>query len=296
MAKVAIFGTQGMLGKTLVDVIGQSHDVIEFNRKGSKSKYSKESHKLDAEKIDVKSLRELIQDVDYLFNSIAIVKQRIPRKVSSEFLSSVIAVNSNFPCLLEQTVNPRTKIIEIGTDCVFSGRRGSYNESDLKDPTDVYGWSKTLGEVESRKVMRIRTSIIGRQNDHQSSLLDWFLNKESNVQIPGFTNHFWNGMTTLHFSKIVLGVINEDLFQAGTYHFYSKTKVSKGELLNLFRKYFDRSDIEVKMIANDEYIDRSLETNFTETNSSIWRAAGYKYIPHIEDMLQEFAHSNKVEG
>jgi dTDP-4-dehydrorhamnose reductase len=285
-----------MLGKNLVELISREHEVVELNRNGSKSTFSEKSIKFDAEKADVDSLRELTKDADYIFNSIAIIKQRIPKKVPAKVLSSVIEVNSNFPCLLEQSLSEQTKIIEIGTDCVFSGNRGSYIESDIKDPTDIYGWSKALGEIESEKIMRLRTSIIGRQTSQQSSLLDWFLNREINGRVTGFSNHYWNGMTTLQFSKIVLSVINKNLFSAGTYHFYSEAKITKGNLLDLFRKYFERPDIQLSIEADDDFIDRSLGTNFPETTSRIWQAAGYSKTPCIEDMLEEFAQSTKVKG
>jgi dTDP-4-dehydrorhamnose reductase len=296
MAKVVIFGSEGMLGKNLVELISQEHEVIEVNRSGYKSNLSEKSFKFDAENADVDSLRELTQDVDYIFNSIAIIKQRIPKIVPAKVLSSVISVNSNFPTLLEQSLSGKTKIIEIGTDCVFSGNRGSYIESDLKDPTDIYGWSKALGEIESKKIMRIRSSIIGRQALQQSSLLDWFLSQEVNGKVTGFSNHYWNGMTTLQFSKIVLGIINKNLFSPGTYHFYSESKVTKGNLLELFRKYFERTDIEISMEEDNVFIDRSLGTNFPEINSKIWQAAGYSKAPCIEEMLEEFAQATKMEG
>jgi dTDP-4-dehydrorhamnose reductase len=296
MAKVAIFGTEGMLGKSLVNIIGQEHDVVEFNRSGTKNRFSKKSQNFDAENTTVAELHQLIQDCDFVFNSIAVVKQRIPKKVPAKVLSNVIRVNSNFPTLLEQSLSDQTKIIEIGTDCVFSGNRGSYIESDLKDPTDIYGWSKALGEIESEKIMRLRTSIIGRQASQQSSLLDWFLSQEINGKVAGFTNHFWNGMTTLQFSKIVLGIINKNLFSSGTYHLYSENKVTKGNLLALFRKYFERTDIEISMEADSVFIDRSLGTSFPEMNSEIWQAAGYSKAPCIEEMLEEFAQTTKMEG
>lgn len=296
MAKVVIFGSEGMLGKNLVELISQEHEVIEVNRSGYKSNLSEKSFKFDAEKADVDSLREFTQDADYIFNSIAIIKQRIPKIVPAKVLSSVINVNSNFPTLLEQSLSEKTKIIEIGTDCVFSGNRGSYIESDLKDPTDIYGWSKALGEIESKKIMRIRSSIIGRQTLQQNSLLDWFLSQEVNGKITGFSNHYWNGMTTLQFSKIVLGIINKNLFSSGTYHFYSESKVTKGDLLELFRKYFERTDIEISMEADHVFIDRSLGTNFPEINTKIWQAAGYSKAPCIDEMLEEFAQTTKMEG
>lgn len=53
------------------------------------------------------------------------------------------------------------KLIHVSTDCVFSGKKGNYNESDFRDADDIYGRSKALGEIINDKDLTIRTSIIG---------------------------------------------------------------------------------------------------------------------------------------
>jgi dTDP-4-dehydrorhamnose reductase len=61
------------------------------------------------------------------------------------------------------------KVIQIATDCVFSGSNGSYLETDPHDATDVYGKTKSDGEIESSAVMQLRCSIIGRENKGKKS-------------------------------------------------------------------------------------------------------------------------------
>ena len=89
----------------------------------------------------------------------------------------------------------------IGTDAVFSGRAGPYAESSPADPTDLYGTTKFLGEVTSEHVMHLRTSIIGPELGSRRSLLEWFLGHEDGDTVPGFVNHQWNGITTLHLAR-----------------------------------------------------------------------------------------------
>ena len=45
---------------------------------------------------------------------------------------------------LEQSNGP---ILQIATDCVYSGATGGYTESSSHDALDVYGKTKSLGEV-----------------------------------------------------------------------------------------------------------------------------------------------------
>lgn len=295
MAKVAIFGTEGMLGRELVQVIGQEHEVVEFNRSGNRSKRSSRVVKFDANDFNAKELIYQLKDVNYIFNSIAMVKQKIPLNPNSQTLSGIIQVNALFPLSLEKNVSESAKIIEIGTDCVFSGSRGGYLESDLKDPTDVYGWSKALGESNSERVMRLRTSIIGCHPAQKSSLLDWFLGRELNSKVTGYSNHFWNGMTTLQFSKIVLGVINQGVFEAGTFHLSAEDTISKGELLKVASAKFNRLDLQIDLKPNSIAIDRSLKTLYPDVNVRLWKSAGYERVPTINEMLEEFVQASEIE-
>ena len=41
--------------------------------------------------------------------------------------------------------NINCKLI-ISTDCVFNGEKGNYNENSIKNATDIYGKTKSLGE------------------------------------------------------------------------------------------------------------------------------------------------------
>ena len=47
----------------------------------------------------------------------------------------------------------KTKIFQIATDCVFSGKIGGYNELSNHDDLDIYGVSKSMGEVKKRKFL-----------------------------------------------------------------------------------------------------------------------------------------------
>ena len=295
MAKVAIFGTEGMLGRELVQVIGQEHEVVEFNRSGNRSKWSSRIVKFDANDFNNKDLIYELKDVSYIFNSIAMVKQKIPLNPNPQTLSTVIQVNTLFPLSLEKIASDSAKIIEIGTDCVFSGNRGGYLESDLKDPTDVYGWSKALGESSSERIMRLRTSIIGLHPVQQSSLLDWFLGRELNSKVTGYSNQFWNGMTTLQFSKMVLGVINQGVFKPGTFHLSAEDTISKGELLKLASAKFNRLDLRIDLEPHSIAIDRSLKTLYPDVNIRLWKSAGYERVPTINEMLEEFVQASEIE-
>ena len=75
------------------------------------------------------------------------------------------------------------KIYQIATDCVFSGTVGNYNEMAKHDALDVYGKTKSLGEVNIKNFFNIRVSIIGKELDTKNSLVEWFLSNEKKEKI-----------------------------------------------------------------------------------------------------------------
>ena len=44
-------------------------------------------------------------------------------------------------------------IIQLSTDCVFSGKKGMYIEKDSPDADDIYGRSKIMGELNYKRLL-----------------------------------------------------------------------------------------------------------------------------------------------
>lgn len=125
---------------------------------------------------------------DVLINCIGLIKQL---EAASNPLYA-IPINTLLPhrlSLLCEAVGAR--LIHFSTDCVFSGRKGSYTEEDIPDADDLYGRSKLLGEVTSPHAMTLRTSIIGHEFRSPVSLIDWFLSQPGPVK--GFSSAIYTG-------------------------------------------------------------------------------------------------------
>lgn len=193
-------------------------------------------------------------------------------------IEAAIRVNALFPHSLP------VGTIQIATDCVYSGRKGNYTESDPHDALDVYGKTKSLGEAEH--LINLRCSIIGPELKNHTSLLDWFLAQEGEVN--GFTNHLWNGITTYHFAKICQGIIKEGIELPPLQHIIPWDVVTKAELLEIIADKYHKN-IKVKRIDAPERINRTLKTNNFKLNAKLWKAAGYITPPTIEEMLEELA-------
>jgi dTDP-4-dehydrorhamnose reductase len=290
MARIAILGSTGMLGLTLTKVLEKKADKIyEFNRAGKSVTGNNETKifNIDEESSGIEILRRT--SFDYVLNCIGMIKQVI-RETDENSVRLAHLLNHDFPSKLnEYGQSEGTPIIQIGTDCVFSGRTGSYSEEDQQDPIDLYGFTKSLGEKSTNATMLIRCSIIGKELHSNNSLLEWVLSQPKGVTVNGFTNHLWNGVTTLHFAKIVSSIIQYGNYKPGVSHLVPKDTVTKFDLLNLICKYFGRDDLEIIPCQTEIPINRSLITTNSKRVLQLWRDAGYNEIPTIAEMVEEYS-------
>jgi dTDP-4-dehydrorhamnose reductase len=229
---------------------------------------------------------EKISGFDFIINCVGVIKPRIKEDDSASVLNAIY-INSYLPHRIQNYISQSsTKVIQIATDCVYSGSHGSYLEKSLHDAKDVYGKTKSLGEVSSPNFMNLRCSIIGPELKSKSSLLEWVLNQPAETHLTGFVDHRWNGVTTLAFAKIVSGVLNSS-FSPGTFHIIPKSPLTKHELVNSIAINYGRDDIVVKKTNSGNPIDRTLSTSFPDFNLSLWRSAGYNKLPKIEELIRE---------
>jgi len=277
-----------MLGQTVSTYLKtRGHDVFTTSRNQLSRNDPQNAISFDAISDDIHTLGLKRYNYDFIINCIGIIRHQITDTRESK--ANAIYVNSLFPIkLIEQVEGSSTKIIQIGTDCVFSGTVGSYSEDSKKDPIDYYGYSKAMGEIASENQMLLRCSIIGRENDNFLSLMEWLLGQPLNSVVSGFIDHKWNGLTTLAFSKILDGVISNKIFEPGFFHVVPKDQVTKFELLQLLASTFDRSDLQIHPTSSGALTDRTLSTRHVSENTQFWKHAGYPQIPRIEDMLSEY--------
>ena len=263
--RVLIIGGSGMLGHKLVQswrgkfelgvTVRGVHDDLtrpEIYRHG------KIYEKIDVENIG--GVEYVIADFQpaVIVNAAGIIKQQ----PTAKNVIKTLRVNAVFPHqLAELAENYRARLIGISTDCVFDGRDGDYVETDLSNANDLYGRSKSLGEVVENDCLTLRTSIIGRELGTAHSLVEWFLSNRGK-SVRGFVNAIYSGFPTVVFADIIAEVIENHPHLRGLYH-VSSEPLNKYELLKLVRAAY-RVDIEIEPDA-DFTIDRSLDsTKFRE--------------------------------
>lgn len=235
------------------------------------------------------SIEDLIKEVspDWVINCIGIIKPHINENNSSS-VKNAIVINSLFPYQLASSIsNLQTKVLQIATDCVYSGKEGGYTENSPHDPLDVYGKTKSLGEVTSEHFFHIRASIIGPEYGRSTSLQEWFLSQPKNVEVNGFTDHLWNGLTTHHFALLAKAIVLAGGDFSGMQHVIPGDIVTKAQLLESFAQVYNRKDIQINPIVSSFRIDRTLNTQDISRSDNLWKLAGYDKPPTIQEMIEQ---------
>jgi len=257
--RILILGGDGMLGHQLLKSLAPRHDVKVTLRQDSDTyrHYGLFNPANSASGVDVRSLERLVEIVsdfqpEAIINAVGIVKQRPTAKESIPSLE----INSLLPHRLSVLCKASgARLVHLSTDCVFSGRKGNYLESDPSDAEDLYGKSKYLGEVHDSHCITLRTSIIGYELARKKSLLEWFL--AQNGTVKGFINAIYTGFTTQEMSRIIELLLTQYPRACGVYQ-VSSEPINKYELLTLVRKKFCK---DVEIVPEGDFVcDRSLDS------------------------------------
>jgi len=287
--KMAVLGSTGMIGSGLVAAMAESKfEIIEFNRAGQSTAFGTISRKIDVLTNDWQKELEASGPFDYVINAIGLIRHKIDTQ-KQRSIEEAIRVNSLFPLELDQfSSKVGFKVIQIGTDCVFSGSKGSYDENSTFDPKDTYGQTKALGESVLANTFTLRVSVVGKERSTSTELMSWVLNQPHKAILQGFENHIWNGVTPLQLAKVLTFVMESNITHTDTHHLVPGDKVSKNQLLRMIADIGGRADIKVEPFSTDQTVDRSLSTSHIKQNERIWQGAGYENAPLIGDMIREY--------
>lgn len=246
--KILVLGATGMAGH-LISVYFKElgHDVIAFSRQKFEH-----AHHMIGDVTDFAFIEKTIkaENFDAIVNAIGLLNHHAEANPAQAIL-----LNSYLPHFLSHvTKEMKTKIIHMSTDCVFSGKSGSYLETSFKDGETFYDRSKALGELENHKDLTFRNSIIGPDMKVAGiGLLNWFMKQK--VAVSGFTHAIWTGVTTLTLAKAMSVALDENL--SGLYHLVNNETISKFELLGLFNQHLRNNEIRIEP-SDRLSVDKSL--------------------------------------
>ena len=273
--KVLILGGSGMLGHKLWQVLSNRFETYvtlrqRFGYYGKYGLFDPARTIIEVSADDFDSVVRAVDRVgpDTVVNCIGIVKQS---QLAQDPLTSIF-INALFPHRLAKVCRERgIRLIHISTDCVFSGRKGNYKESDVSDAEDLYGRTKLLGEVDYEGCLTLRTSMVGREIETSNGLVEWFLSQKGKT-VNGYKRAIFSGFTTYALSEIISKVIIEQPDLRGVWHVAAQP-ISKFDFLMLVNEVY-RLKIQIKP-EETVVTDRSLDaTHFREATGFIppdWR-------------------------
>ena len=266
--KVLVLGATGMLGYSLFSNLSEypEYDVYGTVRslEGKEHFFTNHLSKIIND-VDVSRQYELDAVIEKMkpnivINCIGLIKQH---SISKQHVDA-ISINSLLPHALAVICDrDGAKLINFSTDCVFTGNKGDYLESDMPDAQDLYGKSKCLGEVNYGPHLTLRTSIIGHELSSNVSLIGWFLSQEDKTK--GFSKAIFSGLPTCVIAKILAESIlpNGDL--RGLYQL-SVEPIDKFSLLKLVASIYEKKiDIEesekvvINRSLNSETLRKSID-------------------------------------
>jgi len=305
--KVLILGATGVLGFELAIQASKFSNIDLTISTRSMAEFSVHASNISAKVIEF-TVEDFMNrphsydfdEFDVIINAIGAIKQKSFKE------NDMLQINGYFPIKLAETVNSNTQIFHFTTDCVYLGDDSSVkDEYTAHDANDIYGKSKSIGEVHKSNVINLRSSFVGMEINNSYSLLGWFLNLEKNSIIPGYTNQFWNGITANSYSKIILNLI--ECFKRGdiqgravmipqsqVIHIVPKNYVSKYELLELFKENTNRNDIVIQPTVSEKAINRVISTKFDSFNIELWKGIGYLQVPTIQELVQDMMDEYKA--
>ena len=130
--KFLVLGATRMAGHTIsIYLKEQGHDITAFSRKPFPF-----CKNILGNACELKLLEDVIKkgEFDAVINCIRVLIQR-----SETNKRQAVFLNSYLPHYLSDiTKESKTKIIQMSTDCVFSGKKGNYSENSLRDGESFY--------------------------------------------------------------------------------------------------------------------------------------------------------------
>ena len=287
--KILILGGHGMLGHRLWLNLQKEHEVWVTVRQTSSPfpnlpEFPSNRVRTDVDASNFDQVTRALASIqpDLVINCIGLIKQ-MGHLARDPIMS--ISLNALLPHRLSLICRAaKIRMVHISTDCVFSGKKGNYLESDESDAEDLYGRSKFLGEVAyPPHSITLRTSIIGRELKTRLGLIEWFLSQKDGDTIRGYKHAIYSGFTTDELSRIIMNNIIPYPELTGLYH-VSSDPINKYDLLQIANQVFGRR---IKILPDEDFfIDRSLDS------TRFCQATGYQP-PSWPEMIQEMAKDSQ---
>ena len=268
--KILILGIDGMIGHKIAQSLANDFIIVGSTRK-----------KINNQDIGIKKCNLVTHDFikDNTLNLLDNIKPNIIincvgvtiRRGINTNKNNTELLNSKLPHKLNEWVEKnQKKLIHFSSDCVFSGEKGNYFDNSTPDADDIYGLSKSHGEVKSNNTLTIRCSIIGREIFNHTELFEWLYSMK-NKKIEGYKNVIYSGVTSTWMGKTINHIIKNKIELNGIYNI-SSIPISKHDLLVKLSDIFNLN-VDISLNSNIKSNKVLISKKFTEItgiNSPNW--------------------------
>ena len=275
--KILILGVDGMIGHKIAQSLDNDLIVIGSTRKNIENiDIGLKNCKLITHDCIAENTLSFLNNIkpDIIINCIGITIRRgvNNNKNHTELLNSILPHKLN-----KWVERNQSKLIHFSSDCVFSGEKGNYFDDSTPDADDIYGLSKSRGEVISHNTLIIRCSIIGREVFNHTELFEWLYSMK-NKKIEGYKNVIYSGVTSIWMGKTIKHIIKNQIELNGIYNI-SSIPISKYDLLIKLSAAFDLN-VDISQNLNIKSNKVLISKKFTEIT-------GIKS-PNWDDLIDEF--------
>ena len=272
--RILIVGVTGMLGSALHQVFSpearfETWGTLRDER--GRRHFPENTHTRLLAGVDISSEDSLVAALerakpDVVINAVGVIKQL----AAANDPLVVVPTNALYPHRLAALCGlAGARMVHISTDCVFSGRKGNYVETDASDAEDLYGKSKFIGEVVDRNnVITLRTSGIGHELASRHGLLEWFIGEDGPVR--GYSRAIYTGLPWVELAAVIRDHVIPRSDLNGLYH-VSSDPISKLDLLGIIATAYGKKN---EITPDDTVrIDRSLDSTRFRTATGYTPAA-----------------------
>ena len=239
--KILVLGATGLLGNAVFRSMAKASDVEvvgTIRQEAARARFAPELAAYLTVVEDIENPDRLARLFDearpnVVVNCIAVGRPAPADPMRSILIYSVLPRRLSHLCMVAGS-----RLIQIGSDGVFSGKRGAYTENDAPDADDIYGISKLLGEVTEAHAITLRTSIIGHELQSGSGLLEWFLSQQG--QCRGYTRAIFSGFPAIVLADLIRDVVIPRPDLNGLYHVATQP-ISKFDLLRLVAERYGKT-------------------------------------------------------
>lgn len=285
--KILILGAGGMIGHKMFERLGEKGFEVYGTLKQAKENYAQfnlfnDQNIFDhVDVLETSKITNLLNSLkpDAILNCVGITL----RKPEIKDLEYCTKVNGQFPHFLSSWCEKNNSyLIHFSTDCVFSGKESPYTEDSAKTATDIYGTTKSQGEVTGPSALTLRGSMIGRELYGKTELLEWAFSQK-NKKIKGFSKAIYTGVTTDVMADLVAKLLKSPQKLVGLYQ-VSSEPISKFDLLQLINQSFALN----MMISEDS----SYATSKILLSEMLSQKQGF-HCPSWPDMINELTKDSK---